>query len=82
MIDNMAFLCYIEMISKSKEDSMESILRKILTSACILFAVGVAIVILAGVALASLVLGMVLGVACWKLAIVILATVIVTKLFD
>lgn len=61
---------------------MESVLKKILTSACILFAVGVALVILAGVALASLVLGMVLGVTWWKLAIVILATIIVTKLLD
>ncbi len=78
----MAFLCYIEMISKLKEDTMENSLKKILFRACFLFAVGVAIVILAGVALASLVLGMVLGVAWWKLAIVILATIIVTKLFD
>jgi len=75
-------LCYLEKILKSKEVTMESVLKKILTSACILFAVGVALVILAGVALASLVLGMVLGVTWWKLAIVILATIIVTKLLD
>ncbi len=61
---------------------MESVLKKILTGACVLFAVGVALVVLAGVALASLVLGMVLGVTWWKLAIVILATIIVTKLLD
>jgi hypothetical protein len=61
---------------------MENVLKKILFRTLFLFTLCVALVILAGVTLASLVLGMVLGVAWWKLALVILATVIVTKLLD
>jgi len=48
-----------------------------------LIAMGAAFVFLAGLTIASVVaLGILLGVAWWKLAVVILATVIITKLLD
>jgi len=70
------------MLYQTRRAVMENILKKILIRSVLLLSILIVIAILTGSMIASLVLGMLLNVAWWKLALVILATVIITKLFD